>query len=135
MPLIRLAAAATLAAAAGIHLYLWFHGFSGIAWIGPMFRANVVVGVILAIAVFARGRIAVLAGIADVLFMAGSISALVLALTTGLLGYYETIDTPFVIPTLIVEGIGLVIAVAFTTLAAGGTSRAQSSRPLARRPR
>ena len=101
----------------GIHLFLVFDGVGGS--LGAMFVLNAIGSLALAIgvAVFRRRRL-VLAGALSVLFMAGTLLALVLALTVGLFGIRETLDFTLVHTTLVVESIGTVVLVVTTVLAA-----------------
>ena len=48
--------------------------------------------------------------------MAGTLLALVLALTIGLFGITEQLTTALVVPTLVVESIGTVVLAVTTTL-------------------
>jgi hypothetical protein len=115
----RIVGALLLAAMAVIHLVLWFQGFRDIAVIGPGFMVNAVGGLILAVAVLVVGgrRLPLVAGIAT-LFIAGSLAALVISLTTGLFGVREQLDSPFVATSLIVEGIGTLVLAGLTWFAA-----------------
>ena len=66
----------------GIHLYLAIQGAGSL---GKPFWLNAVGGLVLAIAmVVLRGRLLLLASVLSTLFMAGTLLALVLALTVGL---------------------------------------------------
>ena len=64
----------------------------------------------LAIAVMAlRGRLLLLATVLSLLFMAGTLLSLVLALTVGLFGIHEVLSFTLVPTTLVVETIGTII--------------------------
>ena len=96
-----------LLAMAGIHLYL---AAKGAGSLGKPFWANAVGGLVLAIAmVVLRGRLLLLASVLSTLFMAGTLLALVLALTVGLFGIGETLSYGPVPPTLAVESIGTIV--------------------------
>jgi hypothetical protein len=101
----------------GIHLFLVFDGVGGT--LGAMFVLNVIGSLALAIGllVFRRRRL-LLASVLSVLFMAGTLLALVLALTVGLFGIRETLDFTLVHTTLVVESIGTVVLLVTTVLAA-----------------
>jgi len=71
----------------GVHLQLWRTGYRGIEYIGPLFIANVVVSGLLTLAILLRGNVRV--ALAAMLFSVGSIVALVMSRTTGLLGFTE----------------------------------------------
>ncbi|OLT16133.1 hypothetical protein BJF78_15350 [Pseudonocardia sp. CNS-139] len=114
------AGAVLLLAMAAIHLYLVIAGTGGV--LGLLFVLNAIGGLVLAIAVVAAPRrLQPLASVLGLLFMAGTLLALVLALTTGLFGIREVIDGLLVVPTLVVESIGVLVLIG-TTLA---TTRAQ----------
>jgi hypothetical protein len=81
--------ALVLLAMGGIHLYyVAVLGAGGL--IGVLFVLNAIGGLVLAIAMLAtRRRLLRLASVLSLLFMAGTLLALVLALTVGLLGIRE----------------------------------------------
>src|SRR6266536_601818 len=79
----QMLSAILLLAMGGIHLYLVFNGVGGM--LGMLFVLNAVGALVLAIAmVVLRGRLLLVASVLSVLFMAGTLLALVLALTVGL---------------------------------------------------
>jgi hypothetical protein len=101
-----------LLAMGGIHLYLAVEGAGSL---GKPFWLNAVGGLVLAIAIVVlRGRLLLLASVLSTLFMAGTLLALVLALTVGLFGIHEVLSYTPVPPTLVVESIGTIV-VAVTT--------------------
>lgn len=102
-----------LLAMAGIHLYLVTDGVGGT--LGKLFVLNVIGGVVLAAAVVVlRGQLLLLAAAAGTLFLAGTLLALVLALTVGLFGIHEVIGYQLVKTTLVEESIGAIV-LALTT--------------------
>jgi len=117
----RLAAAAFLLVAGGIHLQLWRTGYRGIPYIGPLFLANVVVSVALVMAVLRRVDAGVT--VAGMAFSAASLLALVLSRTTGLLGFTERAWTHLAVQATTAE-IGAAVA-----LAVALTARRQATRP------
>src|SRR5919197_2875774 len=75
----------SLLAMGGIHLYLALNGTGGV--LGVPFVLNAVGGVLLAIAmVTLRQRLLLVASVLGLLFLVGTLLALVLALTIGLFG-------------------------------------------------
>src|SRR5512138_1487254 len=79
---LRLLSAIMLLVMGGIHLYLVFDGVGGL--LGKLFVLNAVGALLLAIAMIVmRGRLLPLAAVLSLLFMAGTLLALVLALTVG----------------------------------------------------
>ena len=72
---------------------------------------------VLAIAMIVlRRQLLLVAGVLSLLFMLGTLLALVLALTIGLFGIRETLDFQLVPPTLVVESIGTIILVVTTAM-------------------
>jgi hypothetical protein len=105
----------------GIHLALVFQWARGL--LGVLFVLNAIGGLVLAIVMLAaRRRLLRLASLLSLLFMAGTLLALVLALTVGLFGITEQLSTALVVTTLIVESIGTVV-LAVTTAVSFGTRR------------
>jgi hypothetical protein len=107
---VRIVGAALLVAMGAIHLKLWYDGYRTVPWIGPLFLANAVLGVLAAVAVLltpARwlGVISVLAALLSL----GTLGGLVLSLTVGLFGFYESLSAPLVVPTIAVESAGFVV--------------------------
>lgn len=104
----RLLSAAMLLVMGGIHVYLVFYGVGGV--LGKLFVLNAVGALVLAIAVLAlHGRLLSLAVASSLLFMVGTLLALVLALTVGLFGIHEVMTFKLVPTTLVVESVGSVI--------------------------
>lgn len=111
---VRVVGAALLLAMGGIHLKLWFDGYRDIAWIGPLFLVNAVVTVPAAAAVLLAPRrwlpwVALLAG----LFAVGTLGGLVLSLTVGLFGFFESLSAPLVVPTIVVESAAFLLLSGF----------------------
>ena len=100
-----------LLAMGGIHLYLVFNGTGGI--LGILFTLNFVGGLVMAVAiVVARGWLLPVVSVLSLLFMAGTLLSLLLALTVGLFGIRSSLDYDLAPTTLVVESIGtLVLAV------------------------
>jgi len=87
----RVLSALALLAMGGIHLFLVFDGVGGV--LGVLFVLNAIGGVLLAIAVLAAPRRFLwVAAVLGLLFLLGTLLALVLALTVGLFGITETLD-------------------------------------------
>ena len=104
----RVLSALLLLTMGGIHLYLVLTGFGGL--LGVLFVLNAIGGVVLAIAMIAAPRrFLPLASVLGLLFIAGTLLSLVLALTVGLFGIHEQLGTQLVPTTLIVESIGIIV--------------------------
>ena len=92
----------------GIHLYLVFYGVHGL--LGALFVVNAVGALASATAIMAlHGRLLLLATGLSLLFVVGTLLALVLALTVGLFGIHEVWSFRLVPTTVIVESIGTII--------------------------
>jgi hypothetical protein len=111
----RLVGAALLVAMAGIHLYLYNIGYRGVAIIGPLFVLNAALGAVAALAVLATPRRWLgWASLAGAMIQAGTLGALLLSLTVGLLGFHESMNAPLVPTTIVVELAGAVVLLALT---------------------
>jgi hypothetical protein len=111
---VRLVGAALLLATGGIHLYLWQTGYRDIHLIGPMFLASVVLAALAAVVVLVTplrwlAWICLLAGLLEI----GTLGALLLSLTVGLFGFFESWSAPLVVPTILVEGAGFLVLCGF----------------------
>ena len=112
----RVLSALALLVMAGIHLFLVFDGVGGV--LGVLFVLNAIGGVLLAVAMIAAPRRFLLAAsVLSLLFMAGTLLALILALTVGLFGITETLSFTLVPTTLVEESIGIVVLAVTTALA------------------
>ena len=129
-PIARVAAATFVLVGGGIHLELWRSGYRGIEYVGPMFLANVVLSVLLAIALLIRPDVRV--AVAGLAFSVGSLIALVLSRTTGLLGFTERAWTDMAVQATTAE-IGAVVAIAFILAARNRRMPALATIPLRRR--
>lgn len=109
-----MAAATFLLVGGGIHLSLWRSGYRGIEYIGPLFVANVAVSALLVLALLIRPNVRV--ALAGIVFAIGSIAALVLSRTTGLLGFTERAWTDMAVQATTAE-IGAVVAMAYVLVA------------------
>src|SRR3954462_12327273 len=99
----------------GIHFYLVLNGVGGM--LGVLFVLNAVGALVLAIAIVVLRRPALLvASVLSLLFMAGTLLALVFALTIGLFGIRETLDFQLVPTALVVESIGTIVLVVTTAM-------------------
>ena len=111
----RLLSAILLLVMGGIHLYLVFNGVGGM--LGVLFVLNAIGALVLAIAMTVlRGRLLSLATVLSLLFMVGTLLALVLALTVGLFGIHEDLGFQLVPTTLVVESIGIIVLAVTTAL-------------------
>jgi len=112
----RLAAATFVLAGGYIHFDLWRGGYRAIEYIGPLFVANAVVSVLLVLALLLRPDVRV--AVAGVVFSLGSLAALVLSRTTGLLGFTERGWSDMAVQATTAE-IGAIVAIALLMVARG----------------
>lgn len=117
----RLLGAGLLLATAGIHLYLYRHGYRTVPVIGPSFLLNAGLGGVAALALLCApqrrlGWVAAGGGVVQ----AGTLAALLVSLTVGLFGFTESWQAPLVFPTIAVTGAGavLLVGIALPRLAA-----------------
>jgi hypothetical protein len=104
-----------LLAMGGIHLYLVVTSTGGV--LGVLFVLNAIGSLMLAIAmVVLRRRLLLVASVLSLLFMAGTLLALVLALTVGLFGIRSSLDYQLAPTTLVVESIGTIVLLVTTAL-------------------
>jgi hypothetical protein len=119
---LRIVTAGLVGAIAGIHLDLWAgHGYRDIPTIGPLFMLNGVAGALLALGCLgAPRRLLPFTAASAVLFAAGTLVALILAVNVGLFGFTETTHAPLFVQAIAVEAATMV---AGTLLAAAAFSR------------
>lgn len=111
----RALSALFLLAMGGLHLYLVFNGTGGI--LGILFTLNFVGGLVLAVAMLVvRGWLLPVASVLSLLFLVGTLLALVLALTVGLFGIQSSLSYELAPTTLVVESIGAVVLAVTTVL-------------------
>ena len=108
--------AAFLVWSAVIHLQLWGDGYSDISVIGPLFLAQGIGSIVLALAIVAFRSLALLAAGA----VAGAATAVGLLLTAngGLFGYTESLSVPYATLSLAVEFTAAFVLVLATGLLA-----------------
>jgi hypothetical protein len=108
--------AALLTWSAVIHLQLWGDGYRDISVIGPLFLVQGIASIILAVAVVALRRLALLAAGA----VAGAATAVGLLLTVhpGLFGFTESLAVPYAKLSLVIEFGAAVVLLAGTALLA-----------------
>jgi hypothetical protein len=111
--------AAIVAASGLIHLYLWADGYKHITTIGPLFFAQAIAGLVLAVLLVAYPRM--LAAAAGVAYLIATIGAFALSATVGLFGFMDTLDAPWSTTSLVVESAGIAL------LAIGGALSAIES--------
>ena len=101
-----LAGAGLVAGSALIHLSLWADGYRDVARIGPLFLAQGIVGLALAVLLVAYPRV-VTAGV-GVGYLVATVTGLMLSASVGFLGFMDTLDAPWASTSLIVECAGAV---------------------------
>lgn len=112
----RVVSALFLLAMGGIHLFLVFSGTGGV--LGVLFVLNAVGAVVLAVAMVVVDRRLLVASVLSLLFMAGTLLALVVALTpAGLFGIRSSLGYQLAPTTLVVESIGVLVLLVTAVLA------------------
>lgn len=102
------AGSAMLAASAVLHFQLWdSEGYRHIPTIGPLFLAQAIVGVVLAIATAIFRRLILAAASAGLAIF--SIGGLLIAIWFGLFGWQETASAPYVGMAFTIEAIAAVL--------------------------
>jgi hypothetical protein len=102
--------AAAVAASAVIHLHLWMQGYKHIHLIGPLFLAQAVAGIGLALVMVAYPRF--VSAVAGALYMASTIGGLLMSATVGIFGFHDGLRVPWAMSSLVIEVAGLVVLVA-----------------------
>jgi hypothetical protein len=107
---VRVVGAALLVACGWIHLHLWLDGYRDIPWIGPLFLANAVLAGLAALAVLLTpARWLPWASLLAGLLQLGTLGGLLLSLTVGLFGFFESPSAPLVVQTILVEAAGFLV--------------------------
>src|SRR5215472_4958038 len=123
---LRLAGAGLLAWIGWVHWVLYHtEGYHFIPHVGQFFLVDAIAGIVLALVLLAWPRPIV--GLASAGFTAGTILALVISLTVGLLAFHEHIHANYVVLALVVESITVVVLLAWTVLAAWAVPRGRNS--------
>jgi hypothetical protein len=104
---LRLVGAGLLAWSAALHIYLWHEYFHRVPTIGPLFIAQGLAAMAVAVAIVAfRHPVLELIG---ALLLAATAGALLLSVWNGLFGYKERLGAPYVGMSLAVEISGAVV--------------------------
>ena len=111
------AGAAATAWSGVVHLKLWHedNGYAQVAVVGKLFLLQGIGCLILALGAIVLRRFAVV--IAGAALMASSVGGLVLSLRGELFGYHEFSDSPYVVPSLVLESAAVVAFVASFVIA------------------
>jgi hypothetical protein len=87
--LLQTAAAALVAAAGALHLYLWFDYFHRVHVVGTLFLLNAAAAAVLAVALAVSTRPIVL--VAGIAYSVGTLVAFAISVRWGLFGYHESL--------------------------------------------
>jgi hypothetical protein len=113
--LLAVAGAALLVWSSVIHLQLWSDGYSDISVIGPLFLAQGIGGIAIALAVVVFRRMVALG--AGAVTLAATAAGLLLSVHVSLFGYRESLAVPYAESSLVIEFTGAaVLAVAALVL-------------------
>lgn len=106
----RLVGGGLTAAMGWIHLRLWVDGYREVPVIGTLFLINACCAVALAVGLLAvPARLLSAVAAATALFTVGTLTGLIISMTVGLFGVHESLHTPLVPATLIVESAGVLV--------------------------
>jgi hypothetical protein len=113
----RIAGAGLTGWSAGIHLYLWYNGYRDIETVGPLFLVNAIGGFILAVAILVVPTrfLTIVSGL-SALYAASVLGALILSLTVGLFGFFESTVAQLVTTTLVINSVAFLVLTAFTVI-------------------
>ena len=127
---LSLTGAAFLVWSAVIHLQLWGDGYSDISVIGPLFLAQGIGVIVVAVAIVAFRSLALMAAGA----VAGAATAVGLLLTAhgGLFGYTESLSVPYATLSLAVEFTAAFLLVLATGLLALSPRARAAAKPAPR---
>ncbi|HEY6425145.1 MAG TPA: hypothetical protein VIY28_18270 [Pseudonocardiaceae bacterium] len=115
----RLLGVALTAGMGWIHGQLWAQGYREVPVVGTLFLLNAIVAVALAVALLVvPTRLLSAAAAVTAAFTAGTLLGLVVSLTVGLFGVHESLQTPLVPATLVVESAGILVLGLTAVLAA-----------------
>lgn len=98
-----------------IHLRLWADGYSSIGVIGPLFLAQGIVSLVIAVTLAVFRRPVLIA--AGALTLAATAGGLLLSAYAGLFGYTESLAVPYATQSLYVEFAGAAVLVLAGALA------------------
>jgi hypothetical protein len=117
-----LGGAALIGVSGLIHLHLWAAGYRNIPTIGPLFLAQAVVALAVAIVLVATRRL--VSAVVGAVFLAATAGGLFLSATVGIFGFHDGLDAPWAGASLLVEGIGVgVLTFAILALALARPNR------------
>jgi hypothetical protein len=120
--ILALAGAALLVWSSVIHLQLWSDGYRSISVIGPLFLIQGAGGIVLALAVVALRRVALLAS--GALLLAGTAVGLLVSSAIGLFGFQDSLAVPYATTSLAVEFTGAAIFLVATVTVLASRPRA-----------
>ncbi|HEV3379516.1 MAG TPA: hypothetical protein VG142_00785 [Trebonia sp.] len=124
---LAVAGAGLLVWSAVLHLRLWSEGYSSIPTIGPLFLIQSVWGLVLAVAVVAFRRLALLA--AGAVTLAATAAGLLVSAHAGLFGYRESLTVPYAMLSLDIEFTGAAVLLVAALLLAWTAWPASGSGP------
>jgi hypothetical protein len=107
--LLAVAGAALLVWSSAIHLMLWSDGYSDISVIGPLFLAQGIVGILIALALAVFRRMVALG--AGAVTLAATAVGLLLSVHISFFGYRESLAVPYAESSLVIEFTGAAVLV------------------------
>src|SRR6266702_4213914 len=113
---LALAGAAMLIWSAWIHIYLWSNGYKGIHTIGPLFLAQGIACILLAVPLVIWRALALQA--VGAITLVATAAGLLLSVNYGLFGLQESLSVPYTVLSLYVEFGGAAILAAGSVILA-----------------
>lgn len=107
--LLAVAGAALLVWSSVIHLQLWSDGYSDISVIGPLFLAQGIGGIVIALVMVVVRRMVALG--AGAVTLAATAVGLLLSVHISLFGYRESLAVPYAESSLVIEFTGAAVLV------------------------
>jgi hypothetical protein len=113
----RITGAALTGWSAAIHLHLWSAGYRDIQTIGVLFLINAIGGIVLAVALLVvPSRFLTIVTMLAALYAASVLGALIISLTMGLFGFFESSTAELVTTTLVINSVGFVVLALLTAV-------------------
>jgi hypothetical protein len=127
--LLALVGAASLLAAAVIHLHLWAGSYRHIPTVGPLFLFQGIFAIACAVAVAGFRRLGLM--VLGAVFMVSTAAGLLLSHWIGLFGYKENLAVPYAGMSLVIEfaGAGVLVLTGLAMVAGSKSSPSPGRRP------
>lgn len=101
------AGAGLVATSAAVHWHLWLQGYRDIHVIGPLFLAQAVGGIVLAVVMIGTRRL--VSVVAGAIYLASTAAGLLISTRIAIFGFNGSLDVPWATTSLYVEIIGAAV--------------------------